>query len=171
MEALQEIAGKIGFDWRIALSHTINLGIIFFILVKFALPKLKSIIDERTEKIKQGLKNKEESEQVLAEARLASEQAIKEAQKEKREILDKGEEMAKSNIDKSKSEASEIVSNAKMIESDSEKKGFDSGINLLENKIGGILKSISMQAFDGKVDASIENNFIKKIFEENYAKK
>ena len=171
MEALTEIAGKIGFDWRIALSHTINIGIIFILLVKFALPKIKQIINERTEKIKQGLKNKEESESMLLSAKSESETIIKAANKEKQEIINKADDLSKANISKSEKEASEIIEKVKEKEKGAEKAGFDSGINLLENKIGDILSILSDKAFAGKVDAKVEGDFIKTVFEQIYAKR
>jgi F0F1-type ATP synthase membrane subunit b/b' len=171
MEALQIIAGKIGFDWRIAISHTINIGIIFFILVKFALPKIKATINERTEKIKQGLKNKEESEAVLMSAKDESAEIIKKAEKEKKEILAKAADISKSSIDKSQEDANGIIVSARALEANAQKQGYESGVNLLENKIGNILTAITDKAFVGKVTADIESNFIKKVFESEYAKR
>jgi F0F1-type ATP synthase membrane subunit b/b' len=50
MEILQDIGTKIGFDWRLALTHLINLLIIFFLLVKFALPAIKKTLIEELKK-------------------------------------------------------------------------------------------------------------------------
>jgi F0F1-type ATP synthase membrane subunit b/b' len=60
MEILTDIGNKIGFDWRLALTHLINLLIIFFLLVKYAFPAIKKAVDERTKKIQEGLKMRQE---------------------------------------------------------------------------------------------------------------
>lgn len=167
---LAEILHKIGFDWRVALSHTVNIAIIFFILVKFALPKIKATIDKRTEDIKQGLKNKEESQAVLAQANKEAGEIKKSAQSEKVEILANAKGEAENFIAKGQSEAQAIIESARKDFGMAKQEGYAEGSALFERKLNDILGIISNKAFASNVSSEVESAFIKKVFTEQYEK-
>jgi F0F1-type ATP synthase membrane subunit b/b' len=64
-----EILGKIGFDWQVALANLVNFLIIVFLLKKFAFKPIAKIIQDRQNKINEGLEN----------AKKAAEEAMKNA--------------------------------------------------------------------------------------------
>jgi F-type H+-transporting ATPase subunit b len=167
---LAEILHKIGFDWRVALSHTVNIAIIFFLLVKFALPKLQKVIDERTEKIKQGLRNKEESELVLASAQKEAGEITKSAQADKVQVLNSAKEEAYRFVQAGKSQADEIISSARKEMSSAKEDGYQAGVSAFENKVGDLLKIISQKAFQNQVTPEVESTFIKQTFKNAYEK-
>lgn len=167
---LAEILHKIGFDWRVALSHTVNIGIIFFILVKFALPKIKATIDKRTADIKQGLKNKEASELILSEAKSKAEEVRKLAQSEKVGIITQAKKDAESLVSRGQMEAQAIVDSARKDFQAAKQEGYGEGSALFERKVADILSIISNKAFANSVTPEVESAFIKKVFTEQYEK-
>lgn len=167
---LAEILHKIGFDWRVALSHTVNIAIIFFLLVKFALPKIKATIDKRTEDIRQGLKNKEASEEVLANAHTQAGEIKKTAQAEKVHIVSQAKSEADALVSKGSQEALTIIESARKDFQSAKQEGYAEGAHLFERKLVDILQVISSKAFAGTVSPEVESAFIKKVFTEHYEK-
>jgi F0F1-type ATP synthase membrane subunit b/b' len=167
---LAEILQKIGFDWRVALSHTVNIAIIFFLLVKFAFPKLKAVIDKRTSDIAEGLKNKDASEKVLAQAKVDAEGVLKEAQASKVEILSEAKRDADGVVASSRDEAGAIIEAARAEKKTAKEEGFKDGTDLFEEKLPKILQVISSKAFLDKVTPEIESEFVKNVFKQVYEK-
>lgn len=167
---LAEILHKIGFDWRVALSHTVNIAIIFFLLVKFALPKIKATINKRTEDIRQGLKNKEASEEVLVNAHTQAGEIKKIAQAEKVQIVSQAKTEAEGLVAKGSQEAQVIVESARKDFQSAKQEGYAEGAKLFERKLTDILQVINNKAFAGAVSPEVESAFIKKVFTEHYEK-
>lgn len=167
---LAEIAHKIGFDWHLALSHTFNFLLIFFLLVKFVLPKLKATIDERNKKITEGLEKFAKSQKLLEEAESEKAAIISETQKEKKEIIMQAEQQKKTVLVNADIEAKQIVSDSKIEGEKIKKDSFEKGSVELEDKIGSILQTISNKAFNGKVSPEINNEFVKQVFSNSYGK-
>lgn len=74
-----EILGKIGFDWQVAVANLVNFLIIFFILKKFAFKPLKKVVEERQQKIAQGLEDAQKAATDLMMAEEIRKQKIEEA--------------------------------------------------------------------------------------------
>ncbi len=95
MQSILEILGKIGFDWQVALANLVNFLIIFFILKKFAFPPIKKMIQERQDKISQGLVKAQEADIRLKEVDEIAKEKLKQANLESIVIIKKTEERAK----------------------------------------------------------------------------
>lgn len=167
---MTEILSKIGFDWHLALSHTVNFLIIFILLVKFALPKLKKTIDERKAKIEEGLATFAKSAQILKESEAEKANILKSAEIEKKGILAESESIKKNILAKGEADAREIISASKTEGEKIKADSYEKGASELESKIGDILQMISQKAFAGKVSAEVNNEFVKNIFKESYGK-
>lgn len=170
MEILNDIATKIGFDWRLALTHFINLMIIFFLLVKFALPAIKKTVDERTAKIKEGLRMREEADKIKADAQLDAKNVNLDASKKAQEIISKSESSAKNILADASTKSSEIIRTANLEKEGAKNAGLKDAENILGKDIGKILTSISNLAFHGKVSADANSEFVTKVFKESYSK-
>lgn len=164
MEILQDIATKIGFDWRLAITHLINLSIIFFLLAKFALPSIKKVVNERTKKINEGLKMREDADKIVENANLESTKIAKSANQKAEEIYTKAENSAKDIISSANSKAGEIVQLAEKEKLDAKEKGLKEAENILNKDIPKILSKISAQAFSDKISANINSDFVSKVF-------
>lgn len=86
MEILNDIASKIGFDWKLSLTHLINFSIIFFLLVRFALPGIKKTINERTKKIEEGLKMRLDADKIVESANTDYKKIVTDANQKAQDI-------------------------------------------------------------------------------------
>jgi len=170
MEILQDIATKIGFDWKLALTHFINLLIIFFLLVKFALPAIKKVVDERTAKIKEGLRLRDEADKIVVEAKGDAKNILVEANKKAQENIGNADAVAKNTIADASTKSAEIVRAANLEKEGAKQAGLKDAENILGKDIGKILTSISNLAFSGKVSADANSEFVTKVFKESYSK-
>lgn len=164
MEILQEIAHKIGFDWKLALTHLINLLIIFFLLARFALPTIKKVVNERTKKIEEGLRMREQADKIVENANLESQKIAKLANQKAEEIFVKAETSAKDIVTTANTKASEIVQLAEKEKTSAKEKGMKEAENILSKDISKILSKISANAFGDKISADVNNDFISKVF-------
>jgi F0F1-type ATP synthase membrane subunit b/b' len=160
---LEEILTKIGFDWKLAISHFVNLMILFGIIGYFVLPKLKATIEERTKKIKDGIAKSEEAEKVLLDAEVSSSNIIQNARAEQNSILSEAENKKKEIIKNGEVEADKIKVLANQKFEVASENGYKDGAKTLEAKLPDILKSLSLKAFDGKITSELNNEFIQKI--------
>lgn len=95
MNVLLEILGKIGFDWRMALFSFINFLMVYYILKKFLFEKIVSSIEERQDKVKEGVENYEKAKTELAMAEKNAQKLIEEAKKDANKLVEKANLKAK----------------------------------------------------------------------------
>ena len=164
MEILQEIANKIGFDWKLAFTHLINLLLIFFLLAKFALPSIQKVVNERTKKIEEGLKMREQADKIVENANSESLQIVKYANQKAESIVSKAESGAKEIVLNANSKASEIIQFAEKEKELAKEKGLREAENILVKDIQKILSKISANAFGDKISADVNNDFVSKVF-------
>jgi F-type H+-transporting ATPase subunit b len=164
MEVLTNIADKIGFDWRLSVSHLINLLIIFFLLVKFAFPAIKKTVSERTQKIKEGLKMREDANKIVEQANAEAKDIHRTANLKSQDIISNSETNAKNIISQANEKKSEIIKDAEDIKEQAKETGMKEAENILQRDISKILTKISDKAFSGKVTGEVNNDFISKVF-------
>jgi F-type H+-transporting ATPase subunit b len=103
-------------EFGIWLSTLLAFAIAFFILKKFAFPKIIEALDARNEKIEGDLKNaeltREEAEKLLAEYKAQLEEARTEAKKIMDEGKALGENLRKETIEKAQQEANQLIARA-----------------------------------------------------------
>lgn len=99
MDALLEILGKIGFDWKMALFSFINFLLIYYLLKKLFFEKMVSSIEERQNKIKEGVENYEKAKTELDMAKTNAERLIDEAKKDANKLIEKANVKAKEQSD------------------------------------------------------------------------
>jgi F-type H+-transporting ATPase subunit b len=88
MNALLEILGKIGFDWRMALFSLLNFLIIYYILKKFFFDMIVKSIDERQKKVKEGVENYEKAKTELGMAENNAKKIIDDAKKDANKLIE-----------------------------------------------------------------------------------
>ncbi len=170
MEVLTEIGDKIGFDWKLSITHLINFLIIFFLLVKYALPALKRTIDERTAKIKEGLRMRDEADKIVISAEEQSKVITREANQKAEGIISKSEVNAKEIVLTASDKASEVIKKAQAEQDHAKEKGLKEAEGILSKDISSILTKIANSAFDGKITTENNSDFVSKVFKENYTK-
>jgi len=116
MDQILEALNNIGFNWKVALANFVNFLIIFYILKRFAWKPIREKIDERNREIEKGLKNAEEAEKKLSNAREEYEEIILKAKKDAHKVIAVAEEEKEKIIslatDKAEKKAEEIVKQA-----------------------------------------------------------
>jgi F-type H+-transporting ATPase subunit b len=80
----------LGIDWKILLGEMINFLVVLFLLKKFALGPFLKILNERKQKIEEGLERSRVAEEKVKEIREKREEIIAKAQQKAIEIFDKG---------------------------------------------------------------------------------
>src|SRR3990167_6951375 len=79
---MSELLQHFGIEWKLLLAQLVNFGVLFFVLRKFAYGPLLGMLRERREKIAEGMRAAEESQQKLAEANREKDALLGEARKE-----------------------------------------------------------------------------------------
>lgn len=65
---MESIIETFHIDWKIIIAQAVNFGIVFTVLYIFALKPLAKLMAERSEKIKKGLTDAQESSELLQKA-------------------------------------------------------------------------------------------------------
>ncbi|KKU52522.1 MAG: ATP synthase F0 subunit B [Candidatus Sungbacteria bacterium RIFCSPLOWO2_02_FULL_47_9] len=92
---MSELLQHFGIEWKLLLAQLVNFGVLFFVLRKFAYGPLLGMLRERREKIAEGMRAAEESQQKLAEANREKDALLGEARKESVSLIQKSETGAK----------------------------------------------------------------------------
>jgi F-type H+-transporting ATPase subunit b len=164
MEILNDIASKIGFDWKLSLTHLINFSIIFFLLVRFALPGIKKTINERTKKIEEGLKMRLDADKIVESANTDYKKIVTDANQKAQDIITKGESSAKIVITSANEKAGETLRLAQQERDQAKEKGIKDAENIVTKDLSKILSKISAQAFSSKLTGDVNSDFVGKVF-------
>ncbi len=103
--AISEIAGKFGVAWPTLIAQMINFVIVAAVLYQFAVKPIVATLDERQQKIAEGLQYAEEMKTQLASTERDRTEKIKEAAAEAQRILSESREQAKEMIEQKTQEA------------------------------------------------------------------
>ncbi len=104
---MDQIITVFGIDWKLLLIQAVNFGVVLFVLERFLYRPVIKMIDERKEKIEQGVKNAEAASFELQKAETKAHELISKAEMEARETLISGKRMAEEKAEKIKTEAEE----------------------------------------------------------------
>lgn len=119
--ALAELAGKFGIDGKLILAQAINFVIVAFLLWKFAFKPVMETLEDRQQKIAEGLQFAEESKNQLAETEKRQAEVLREANTKAQEILHEARDRAVELEEKMKNEtASQIEDMRKRAEESNE---------------------------------------------------
>ncbi|MEM8867894.1 MAG: F0F1 ATP synthase subunit B [Verrucomicrobiota bacterium] len=102
---ISEIAGKFGVKWSTLIAQMINFGLVALVLYFLAVKPVAKTLDERQQKIADGLQYAEEMKTQLAEAERECSEKIKEAAVEAQHLLGEAREQSKAMIEQKTQEA------------------------------------------------------------------
>lgn len=102
---ISEIAGQFGVTWPTLIAQMINFVLVAIVLYKFAVKPIAATLDERQQKIADGLQYAEEMKAQLAAATRERDEKIKEAAADAQRILTESREQSKEMIEKKTQEA------------------------------------------------------------------
>lgn len=102
---INEILGRIGFDFRIALFSVINFLIVFYVLKRYLFDSLTKIIVARETELEVAKKMQEEARSELANAEANANEIVTNARSEAAQIIDRAKESGEKLVEERKAEA------------------------------------------------------------------
>lgn len=147
-----------GIDWKIVLAQLLNFGILMFILYKIGYKPLMKFVEERTNRIEEGVKNAERAQAALANAKAEQEQILAEARKEAVAIIEsarqKATEQGDALIAKAKQEVGAVVVQGKKAIETERQKMLDEVKRDVVEMVMQSTEKVLAGAIDDQVDAS-----------------
>ncbi|MEI7621197.1 MAG: F0F1 ATP synthase subunit B [Candidatus Moraniibacteriota bacterium] len=118
---MEELISTFHIDLKLIIAQLVNFAIVLFVLKKYAYGPVLKMMQERTEKIEQGMKDAESAGKKILEIAKQEKAVLIEAKRQAQEIVTKAEEVAKKNkeeiIVEAKAQSDKILSDsAKRIE-------------------------------------------------------
>ena len=89
-----EMVDSLGISWQGLVVQLVNFGILLALLGAFAYKPIMRMLDERTERIREGLEKSEEAEKRAADIDAEAKKALEEARKEGQAMMAQAKETA-----------------------------------------------------------------------------
>jgi F-type H+-transporting ATPase subunit b len=157
---MKELFSAFGIDYKILIAQILNFFLIFIVIYKFLLKPLNKVIQERQNKILEGLKIREESKKLIKRIKKLRDKILEEAYQEKEKILFEAEEIKKQKIEELMKEIANL--REKMLsELNREKELLEQKFySELNEKLPQILSQVSKKVFANK---DLNEEFIKNM--------
>lgn len=157
-----ELLDNLGINGKLLLAQIINFLVLLFVLHKFAYGPVVRMLEERTRKIENGLKDAQDSQKKLAEISEKEQIVLVEARKQAQEIIRKSENTASL-------QAQEIIESArnqtqKMLETAQKQIDLEKTKILAEVKaeVVTLVMMATEKIIDEKLDIAKDSELIKK---------
>lgn len=116
VEAVGPLA-RLGVDWRLLVAQLVNFGLVLFVLAKWVYKPLLKVMDERTAKLEQGIKDAAAAAGAKEAASAEKDQVVAEARQRARAIVEEAEKLSlglrEEQVKKAKTEVESIVAKGK----------------------------------------------------------
>ena len=89
-----ELLDSFGIQWQLLVLQLVAFGIIFFFLRAVAYKRVIQMLDDRADKIKEGLEQSEQAEKRAADIDAEAKKALEEARKEGQVLIAQAKESA-----------------------------------------------------------------------------
>ncbi|OGL74558.1 ATP synthase F0 subunit B [Candidatus Uhrbacteria bacterium RIFCSPHIGHO2_02_FULL_60_10] len=160
------VAGALGLDVRLFAAQLINFAVVFLVLWRWAWRPLLKVLDERSRKLEQGLKDAETAAANLAAAAAERERLILAARQEAREIVVTAQTIAaRENTEalaKSKQEVERLVGQGReMLRTESENLSAE-----LRVEVGALVALAAERVLGEKLDAAQDARLIQRALKE-----
>lgn len=161
-----ELLEKFGINWGSLIAQAVNFLIVLAILYAFAYKPILRMLDARSRKIAQSLKDAEETAKIREEIKRKKEEEILKAQKEGQRILEKAnlqvEKNEKMMLEAAKKEVAGIISEAHQeIEEAKEKM-----LREAKKEIADVVVLAAEKILQEKIDAEKQQELIKQALKE-----
>jgi F-type H+-transporting ATPase subunit b len=160
-----ELLANLGINWKLLIAQIVNFLILLFVLYKFAYTPVLKVLNDRTKKIEDGIKNAEDAKNKLIELSAREKDVLSKARKEAQEIIKKSEENALKNAktieDSAKNQYGKILEEVKaQIEQEKNKAVKEAKLEIAE-----LIVSATEKIIDEKMDAKKDKELINKAIE------
>jgi F-type H+-transporting ATPase subunit b len=105
LDQARETAETFGFDWKIFFSQVISFIIVALVLRRFAYKPILAILEERRQRIAEGLLNADKIKQQLAEAEQRHAEILSKANAQAQKMIDDARESASHVAERKQQEA------------------------------------------------------------------
>ncbi|MEA3249465.1 MAG: F0F1 ATP synthase subunit B [Patescibacteria group bacterium] len=160
------VAASLGLDWKLFIAQLVNFSVILFIVWKWVYNPLAKAMDDRANKIEQGIKDAEEGTQLKQTAEEEKQKLIVEARKQSKEIVEKAEADAKIRQDdmitKAKDEVQRVVTEGKQRLRDEQ----DVMIQDAKARVAELVVAATEKVLREKVDAGKDAGLVRAAIEE-----
>src|ERR1700730_4037129 len=116
-ETLKETADTFGWNWELFLSQVISFTIVAFLLRRFAYKPILAVLEDRRQKIEEGMLNAEKIRKELAEAEKRYQEILAKANADAQRMIDEARESSSHLAERKQQEAiaaaEQIVAKAK----------------------------------------------------------
>jgi len=152
----------LGLDIRILIAQLINFAVLLFVLWRFGYKPVLKFLDDRKDKIEQGVVDAKKAGEKLSAISAKEEEVMKKAKKEALNILaeakKQGEENRKKIVTKAREEVGQIINEEKR------KIQVEKSDTLKEIKrdIGGLVTQAVSKILGEKMDSAKDRNMIEK---------
>jgi F-type H+-transporting ATPase subunit b len=103
-EAVSPLAG-LGIDWRLLAAQLVNFGIVILVMWRWVYRPLQKVMDARTAKIEQGLKDAERAAAQRTQAEAERERLVVAARQEAKGIVEEADRLGKEARDRQLADA------------------------------------------------------------------
>lgn len=113
---MEQVLGTFGIDWKLLLINAANFGLLMVVLWYFLYEPLTRMLEERRERIAQGVMDAQKAQETLTEIETSRAQTLAKAGKEADELLLRARESAQEKQDEliaaGESSAQQLLSDA-----------------------------------------------------------
>lgn len=156
---MEEILGKIGFDWKLALVNFVNVFLIFLVLRKWAFKPIQEIIQKRKNLVDQSLEGARKAEESVAGAKQEQQAILTKAREDAQAVIERAEDESKGIIGagrvKALKEQEEILHKANLQIKQSQKEAMDEVKAEAASLISLGVKKILAEEVDEKMNERI----------------
>ena len=157
---MEKLLSAFGIDYKILIAQILNFFLIFIVIYKFLLQPLNKVIQERQNKILEGLKIREESKKLIRRIKKLRDKILEKAYQEKEKILFEAEEIKKQKLEGLMKEIANLREKM-LLELNKEKELLEEKFRAeLNEKLPEILLQISKKVFANK---ELNEEFIKNM--------
>jgi F-type H+-transporting ATPase subunit b len=157
---MKELFSAFGIDYKILIAQILNFFLIFLVIYKFLLQPLNKVIQERQNKILEGLKIREESKKLIRRIKKLRDKILEKAYQEKEKILFEAEEIKKQKLEELMKEISNLREKM-LLELNKEKELLEEKFRTeLNERLPEIMLQISKKVFSHR---ELNKEFIKKM--------
>lgn len=159
-ETQSGLLGTFGIDWKLFLAQLVNFGIIIFVLTKWVYKPLMKTMDERKQKIEDGVKNAEEAAKKMVHAREEEEEILRGAHKQAKEVVDDAK--ARGDVEKQRRvDASKEIIDKQLVESKERiKRETDQARQQAKGEIAELVVHATEKVANGSLDEKKHRNLI-----------
>jgi F-type H+-transporting ATPase subunit b len=157
---MNELLSAFGIDYKILIAQILNFFLIFIVIYKFLLQPLNKVIQERQNKVLEGLKIREESKKLIRRIKKLRDKILEKAYQEKEKILFEAEEIKKQKLEELMKEISNLREKM-LLELNKEKELLEEKFRAeLNERLPEILANVSKKVFGNR---ELNEEFIKKM--------